>query len=55
MLREHIVPQPGVIRAVLLEGSPCGGVPAPCRARPASPPRYGPDLKGTQTEVIRAI
>ena len=36
---EHIAPQPEVIRAIFLEGSPCcGGVPAPaCAAAAASP------------------
>ena len=39
MLVEHIAPQPEVIRAIFLEGSPCcGGVPAPaCAAAAASP------------------
>ena len=36
MLREHIIPQSEVIRAMFLEHSPCCGVPAPGSFSPAS-------------------
>ena len=37
MLRERILPKPEVIRAIVLEYSQCGGVPAPVRSISTTP------------------